>query len=315
MRGVFLFVLFSFSLGAGLVAFDIKPRGQEDRFMGIRILDSKFLHYRDIQDIAFAGLSDLAYDKRKRYLHLVSDKGTLFTFSTKLSDKIDSLSPLRASTLKGKKGTPFKHWRRDSEGLVLDGHNRLLISFEGKAKVAWFHKNSKKYGRLIRNYHVPKALHDVKKYRSRNKSLEALTWHKKYGILTALEFPLKRYPKKHHRIYSLKGRIWEFKAEPEPNSAIVAMEVMDDQNLLIIERAYNGVTSPFVITLKKVYLERKKRGFCKTKVVAKFNTFKGWNIDNFEGLTKVAKQKYLMVSDDNGNFFQRTLLVYFEVLE
>ena len=42
-------------------------------------------------------------------------------------------------------------------------------------------------------------------------------------------------------------------------------------------------------------------------------TDKGWMIDNFEGLTRVAPHRYLMVSDDNDNFFQKTLLIYFEV--
>ncbi|HFS85115.1 MAG TPA: esterase-like activity of phytase family protein, partial [Epsilonproteobacteria bacterium] len=32
-------------------------------------------------------------------------------------------------------------------------------------------------------------------------------------------------------------------------------------------------------------------------------------------LAKVGKHRYIMVSDDNDNFMQKTLLVYFEVIE
>lgn len=302
------------SSDAKMLDINIKPPFQKDIFMGIRILDSKVLHYKDIKKIPFSELSDITYEAKKSLLYMISDKGLLFTFSAKFTDKIQSLIPLDATKLKRKKGKRLKHWKRDSEGLTLDGKGHLLISFEGKAKVAWFHKNGKKYGRLIRRYQMPKALHDIKDYRSKNKSLEALTWHQKYGTLTALELPLKKDPKKHHTIYSLNGKQWMFKAEPHPNSAIVAMEVMEDQNLLVLERSYSGLTSPFIITLKKVYLDTKKKKFCRSKVIAKFNTFQGWNIDNFEGLAKVSKNRYLIISDDNGNFFQKTLLVYFEVL-
>jgi hypothetical protein len=41
---------------------------------------------------------------------------------------------------------------------------------------------------------------------------------------------------------------------------------------------------------------------------------KGWHIDNFEGLTKVGKNLYLMVSDDNESIFQKTLFVLFELI-
>ena len=132
--------------------------------------------------------------------------------------------------------------------------------------------------------------------------------------MTAAEWPLKRDNKKKQTIYALSGREWHFKAEPEANSAISAMEVMDDGNVLVLERSFSGYLNPFVITLKKVYLGRCSKGWCETKVLAKMNSHKGWAVDNFEGLVKVSPQRYLMVSDDNNNFFQKTLLFYFEVM-
>jgi len=52
---------------------------------------------------------------------------------------------------------------------------------------------------------------------------------------------------------------------------------------------------------------------CRSELLVKMNSHQGWSIDNFEGLAKVGKHRYVMVSDDNGNFFQQTLLIYFEV--
>lgn len=90
---------------------------------------------------------------------------------------------------------------------------------------------------------------------------------------------------------------------------------MDDGNVLVLERSYSGLLNPFVITLKKVYINRCKKGICPTKVLAKMNSHKGWKVDNFEGLARVGKHRYVMISDDNENFFQSTLLIYFEVVD
>ena len=300
---------------AGVSTVNIVPPFHENSTKSIKILDQKKLSYTRLQGSKFAELSDVTYDAKTQTLYLVSDKGLLFSFNAHFSDKIDMLIPMRATKLKNKKGKRLKKWKRDSEGMTLDGKGRLLISFEGKAKIGWFHKNSEKYGKLIRKYTLPKELKKIKNYRSKNKSLEALAWHPKYGVLTATEWPLKRDHKKRQTLYALSGKRWHFKAEPEGKSGLVAMEVMDDGNVLVMERSYTGLLNPFIVTLKKVYIDRCKKGLCETKIMVKMSNHKGWELDNFEGLARVGKNRYVMVSDDNENFFQRTLLIYFEVTD
>ena len=170
---------------------------------------------------------------------------------------------------------------------------------------------------MIKEYYLPKKLTNPKNYRSKNKSLEALTWHPRYGVLTATEWPLKENHKKDQRIYALDGTEWRFKAEAEGKSAVVAIEVMDDGNLLVMERSFTGLMNPLVITHKKVHIvgSKSKKEIGRSEELLKMDTHQGWNIDNFEGLTKVGKHRYVMVSDDNDNFYQKTLLVYFEVLQ
>jgi hypothetical protein len=310
---VFLYAFFSI-LEAGVASVNIAPKLENNRYMNIKILDQKQLSYNELQGVKFAELSDVTYHTKTDTLYFVGDKGSLFAFSARFGKKIEHLEPLRASRLKTKKGKKFRKWKRDSEGLTLDGEGRLLISFEGEAKIGWFHKNSQKYGSLIRNYTIPKVLRKKKNYRSKNKSLEALAWHKKYGILTAAEWPLKKDDKKRQTIYALSGKKWHFKAEPEGRSSLVAMEVMDDDNLLVLERSYTGMLEPFVVTLKKVNIKNCRKKMCPTQVLAKMNSHKGWSVDNFEGLAKVGFNRYVMVSDNGDNFFQKTLLIYFEVL-
>lgn len=312
MKLFFLFTLFFSGAIAGVQSINIVPPNHTSSF--IKILDQKELSFEHIEGVKFAELSDVAYDKRTHILYAVSDKGILYSFDVRFSSKIDRFYPLRASKLKNKRAKRFKKWKRDSEGLTLDGKGKLFISFEGKAKVAWFHKNSQAFARLIRKERIPRVLKDIKNYRSKNKSLEALAWHPRYGLLTATEWPLKKDDKKRQTIYALSGKQWHFKAEPERRSGLVAMEVMDDGNILVLERSYTSMFNPLVVTLKKVYINSCKQGMCKTKVLLKMNSHKGWDVDNFEGLAKVGNNRYVMVSDNGNNFFQKTLLVYFEVL-
>lgn len=311
MKIVFSFALFFGLLQAQILSTQIAPFLSGDQAGGITLLDQKILGFKEIGGLKFSGISDVAYEKRAKKLYLVSDKGKLFVFDASFADKIETLKAVTGVTLVKQNGRKFQKWCHDSEGLTLDSQGRLYVSFEGRAKVGRFNSD----GRMVNKYTIPKRLRDPKNYRSRNKSLEALAWHPKYGLLTAAEWPLKHKRKKDQTIYALSGEEWHFKAEAEQKSAVVAMEVMDDGNVLVMERSYTGLLEPFVVTLKKVYLKQceNKQKMCKSELLLKMNSHSGWRIDNFEGLARVGEHRYVMVSDDNDNFFQKTLLIYFEV--
>jgi len=311
MKIIFFLVSFLGLLQGEILNTEIAPSSNGNQFEGITLLDQKRLLFKEISGLKFSEISDVTYDQNEKKLYLLSDEGILFVFEASFSDKIETLNGPSGMTLTKKEGKKFKKWRHDSEGLALDNKGHLYVSFEGRAKVGKFNQK----GEMVKKYTLPKKLRDPKNYRSRNKSLEALTWHPRYGLLTAAEWPLKNKQKKDQTVYALNGKEWQFKAEAEQSSAVVAMEVMDDGNLLVMERSYSGLLNPFVITLKKVYLNqcKNKKKMCKSELLIKMNSHQGWSIDNFEGLAKVGKHRYVMVSDDNGNFFQQTLLIYFEV--
>ncbi len=321
MRYLFFLIFSTLLLWSGATGISITPYGVDaNRYMKIRILDQLSLSYPNIDGQHFSEISDLAYDRKKHHLYMVSDQGIVFTFLAYFDQKIMDLKPLSAVKLVKKNGKDFKKWRHDSEGMTLGKNGKLLISFEGRAKIGSFGQD----GKMRKRYSIPRKLTNPKNYRSRNKSLEALALHPKYGVLTAAEWPLKKHKAKEQTIYAMSGKEWHFKAENAASSAVVGMEVMDDGNLLILERAYSGLSNPVVITLKKVWLHgckkgrkkvRKKMRMCKSEVLAQFNSGNGWRIDNFEGLTKVGKNRYAIISDDNDNFYQRTILLYFEVLD
>jgi len=286
-------------------AFDIRPQNYSGK---VKFIKQERLNY-NFKDAKFAELSDLAYSPKTSTLYMVSDKGSLFAFRAKFNDTGYKLIPIKGYKLRSKKGKRLKRWKRDSEGLTIDNKDNLYISFEGKPKVFLVSKT----GQKLRKIHLPKEL-KKKNLRYKNKSLEALAWHPKYGLLTALEYPKKGDAMQDQTIYSVNGKKWHLKMEPVSHNAITAIEVMDDGNLLILERAYNGFFGKFQVNLVKMYINNcKANTFCKKEKLLTIDSAKGWTVENFEGLSKVGKNRYLMISDDNDGFLMPTVLVYFEV--
>ncbi|WP_456459075.1 esterase-like activity of phytase family protein [Nitratifractor sp.] len=311
---IFLIVTIFFAAAseAEIYRANICPSGYgSDRVGSIRILDQKELIYPEISGKHFSEISDLAYLKDRHWLFMLSDEGKLFRFRARFAETIRELTPLDANSLRKSNGKKLKRWRRDSEGMTLDGRGRLYVSFEEKPRIARITYD----GRILRYLPLPPAIDKMKKFRGKNKGLEALAWHPKYGLLTAAEYPVKKSSVQIQTIYSLAGYRWRFRRGKEKHSAVTAMEILDDGNVLVLERAYSGPFEPRVITLRMVRIDHCRGGLCPTKVLARFDSSEGWAVDNFEGLAKVGPNRFVMISDDNDNFFQKTLLIYFEVLE
>ncbi|MBN2825858.1 MAG: esterase-like activity of phytase family protein [Campylobacterales bacterium] len=306
-----LFLLSFTLLHASIYSTNITPSSVKKEYMGIEILDQKKINLGNVGGYSFSEISDLAYNQTKKTLYMVSDEGIVFVFNATFGQTITQLTPQKAIKLVKSNGKNFKNWERDTEGATLDSRNRLLLSFEGQPKIGLFGEN----GRLQTQYKVPYKISQIKFLRGKNKGIEALAYHPRYGLVMSTEYPIKSDNKKIQTIYSSSGYEWKFKASSAQNSAVTGLEVMDDGNILVLERAYNGLFAPFVVTLKKVYINKKchKKRLCKDEVLAVFDNSKGWSLDNFEGITKVGKDSYLIVSDDGDNFYQDTLLIYFRV--
>jgi len=304
----FLWILSVCLLWSRILPFEMRPETNAT-LPGITLLDQKHLVLDRIGDLPFSEVSDLTYLPKTHTLFLLSDRGRLYPFSATFTPTSMILhQPTTATRLLRPNGNPLRKHRRDSEGLTVDSTGRLYVSFEGKPRVAQLDRN----GRIVQTLKLPKSLRSLKRYRHRNKGLEALTWHPKYGLIAAKERP-RSGSLAHQTLYSLSGKVWRFKAENIPTDSVTAIETMDDGNILVLERAFVKQKLLGVVTLKKVYLDQQKDGWCRTEMLGQFRTDRGWYIDNFEGLARVAPHRYVMVSDDNDNFFQKTLLIYFEV--
>jgi hypothetical protein len=299
----FILILTTSLLLTGCTLTNIMAKGKTNH--KVTILEQTSLEYPPKNGIKFFGISDLAYDKKSHKLYMIGDRSNLYTFSAEFTNGINNLTYLSAYKIKDNKKSSF-----DTEGLTLDKKNQLLLSLEGSAKIANLAKN----GHLKKSHTLPQKLRKKSNYKNNNKMLESIAYHPKYGIITAAEYPLNKKAKYNQTLYSLKGKEWHFKMEKHPNTAITALEVMDDGNILVLERAYNGYAKPMFISLKKVYINKcNKKQQCQSKLLASFNSDEGDGFDNFEGLTKVGKNRYLMVSDNNGISMLPTTLTYFKV--
>jgi len=267
---------------------------------GIVILDAKELSFDEVDEIEFSGISALAYSKSKG-LFALSDRGYLFKLHLVVTDKkIKSLKILEARALKNKKNKVLKH--NDAEGMSLSKEG-LIISFERDPKVSLFNEEAQK----IKNLPLAPVLKDIKNYQKKNRALEAVAKHEKFGIITIPEGALKHENKAFHILYSQNKR-WKFKA----NAKVTAIEVMPDNNLLILERNFSFLQGHSIF-LSKVNIMNCEKGLCSKEILASLHSSKGWELDNFEGLTRLYDNVYLMISDDNANFMQKCLLVLFEV--
>ena len=295
-----LFFIFSKSL----FAVNILPKNYSGDVKFIQQIELK----ANFDGYNFSELSGLTYDSIHRRLYMVSDKGILYEFKASVSDNNVTLQPLSAHYLKRKNGKRLKKSKRDSEDIALDKNGEIFIAFEGKPKIAKFQKN----GIKIKNIKLPKVLKNAE-LRSKNKSLESLAFHPKYGFITALEYPRKGDRREYQTLYTTSGKILHIKLDPIKKNAITAIEVMDDGNLLVLERAFLSYYEGYIITLRKVYINNCKKSLCKSQKIVQMRSKDGWKLENFEGLAKVGKGRYLLISDDNENPFQRTLLIYLEI--
>ena len=288
-----------------------------DSYMGIRLLGSLRLAKQPVSGLTLQGLSGLAWDEDVGLLYALSDDGNLFHIRPLFSaGSLTDAQVVAGYPLQDSKGRPLQRPLADAEGMAIDlgsngvpGDSQLIISFEGRPRIARYTPT----GKWLRDEPLPPPLNDRNRYADSNKALEAVTVDKRWGLLTAPEWPLRDGPNGYVPIVAA-NRSWLYPLYNAPNSSLVAMEALPDGSLLTLERAFVSLLRPLVITLRLSHLPTSTREPLVVKDVAVFDNSQGWLLDNFEGLTRHRGQRFFMISDDNRSVLQSSLLVYFELL-
>ncbi|MFO7640847.1 MAG: esterase-like activity of phytase family protein [Candidatus Competibacteraceae bacterium] len=302
-----------------------------ETYGSIRLLSALRLARAEFDGLRLCGLSGLAWDENAGLLYAISDSGGLFHLRPAFDDRghlagarVVAAYPLRDAAGKPLRspyaaGKPLRSPYNDAEGLALRGRDNptsgepeLVISFEIRPRVVRYTPT----GRWLGEEPLPALLREVHNYRDRNQALEAVTLHPRWGVLVGPEQPLRRDPAGQIRLSTHDGRYWFYPLGTAPGAALVAMEALPDGGLLTLERAFVAPLRPLIISLRRTVLPAPSRAPTPLRVadVAIFDSTQGWLLDNFEGLSRHQNSRFFIISDDNCNRWQTTLLVYFELL-
>lgn len=290
------------------------------RFMGIRLLGALRLKPVRIDGQPLRELSGLAWDQDEKLLYAISDGGRLFHFRPRFGGGLlTGLEGRAAYALRDPEGRPLTGVWADSEGLAIEngdngipGDTRLVVSFERRPRLVRYSTE----GRVLDLIPLPGPLTAVANFASANKSLESVTHHPAFGWLAAPEWPMRGSPSAIIEIWSAAGMSWEYPLREVPNNALVAMEALEDGSLVTLERGHGLLYAPLIISLRRTFpLAPGARRLPGAATAAVFDSSAGWRIDNFEGLARHQGLRFFLVSDDNENAVQATILLYLEIVD
>jgi hypothetical protein len=322
IKHILLFLLISLNACAVTLPHSFSPKyANGEQYMKVRFHGTVIIPREMGIGTPVTGLSGLAWDNENNMLYSVNDKGILYFLKPTIEKgMLKDVNILKAIPLLDAKERKLRWEYVDAEGLFFipakeskSGEPELLVSFEQMPRIIRYSLEGKYLEEII----IPEDLRTEDKYRHNNRMLESVVIHPTFGILTAPERPLERTDINILRIYAIDGRTWQIPHYQAERSGLTDMALFEDGSLLLLERAFTGLTNPLIISLRRVWLDDNcegNKGFCKTEQLAVFDNSQGWDIDNFEGLTRHRGNFFFMISDDNSNFFQKTLLTYVEVL-
>nr|WP_299245326.1 esterase-like activity of phytase family protein [uncultured Halomonas sp.] len=261
-------------------------------------------------DTPVGGLSGLAWDEDESLLYMISDRGWLHRVRLRFaSGELVGLIPLKTYVLRDRQGRALNEAAADAESMIVQrgnngvrGDTRLLIGFERDHRIQRFYPNGKSVGKPLK----PKGLRGA----AANAGAEAMGRHPQEGIIVGLENISNGADKSSTRLFSLSSEAeWIYPLLDEPGNALTALETYGG-DLLALERAF-APPAPLVISLRRVQLGGNAQ--IEVDTLAQLSSGDGWRLDNFEGLTHLGGNRYLMVSDDNFRMVQETLLSCFEL--
>ncbi len=287
--------------------------GEENRD-GISVLAAFELDDEADDGSPISGLSALAWDEDNKLLYAVSDRGWLHHLKLHFDgrNQLAEIDRLASYQLRDLKGEPLEgKWRDAESAFVLNADNGIpddtliVIGFERSPRIVCYRTDGVQRDR----YRLPKQLSKKKKFHKPNDMFEAVTSHKNLGVMLIPQKPLKG--RDINALYRIEGTgQWDYKMEDERGNSMSALEALPDDSLLAMERAWDSMFFRIVITLKQIRINGDQLS---VERIARMSSTEGWLLDNFEGLAHHSGNRFFIVSDDNQNPLQRTLLYYIEL--
>ncbi len=267
----------------------------------------------------FGGLSGIAVSLDGTRFVAVSDKGKWVTGDIQYEDdRLKSVSNIKIAPLRDRRGRPFNRKKAyDAESVApygvrgLDG--KLLVAFERKQRIGRYSFGKK--GVMAREKTI-KLPTEARRAR-RNKELESVGRFAKGTRLAKTIIAISE------RFLDSKGNIigWliggatpgRFTVRRIDNFDITDLTITPDNELIILER-YFSTMSGVEMRLRKINTADIKPGAVLDGEILLQSDQRN-TIDNMEGLASHraanGEVRLTLISDDNFNVFQRTLLLQF----
>jgi YD repeat-containing protein len=265
------------------------------------------LHYRGGIEISsphrdFGGLSGLRISTDGLTLHAVTDHGGFLT--ARLSyDAYGRLLALTDADLSPLPGSGNTRRDNDAEALTEDGSGGWIVAFEQRRRLMRFVEG----GTLAREIAVPAAVRAL----PRNTGIEALAHLPDGRLLMLAEYASTEGI---HQGWIGDDRGWQVLAYvPATNFSPTDAVSLPSGDALVVERAFHPVGG---WGARVVYVERAS--------LAPGQTIRGQelavlrpplSVDNIEGIAAISVAgavRVYLISDDNFNFLERTLLLSFQ---
>ncbi len=256
--------------------------------------------------------SGLAWDEDEHILYALSDRGFVIHLRPVFDQQqlIDMLL-LGYYRLLDANGKALRHKKADSEGLALAhaangvaDDTQLIVSFERIPRVINF--NTK--GRYLATQPLPARLQDIRNFNGNNNALEAITPHPDLSLILGAEKPLKQTTDNLFCLNAAGKCSWSFAPSNRTHGSLVGLTTLKDGNLVALERSFPGLLAGITNTIHLFSLSHNR---FQQQLLVELAPGDGVFNDNFEGITWHRSNRFFMISDDNDNLIQRTLLVYF----
>ena len=272
----------------------------------------------------FGGYSGLVLSKNGSKLVAVSDRGWWFTADvTYDGDRLSGIANGRTARLLGPGGKRFTgNHRQDAEGLSAYGakglSGDLLVAFERRERILRYKFGRDGFKARPRTIRLPK---DARKAKY-NKELEAVA---RFGKGTRLPGTIIALSE---RFLDSRGNIrgWLIGGKrPGPIAVrrsddfdVTDLAIMPDGDVLVLERRFSIVTLAGMRIRRIAHNDIKRNALLDGEVLLQANQ-PARTIDNMEGIavhrSPGGELRITIISDDNFNPVQRTLLLQFALTD
>ncbi|MCP5432851.1 MAG: esterase-like activity of phytase family protein [Alphaproteobacteria bacterium] len=270
----------------------------------------------------FGGLSGLRVSADGKSAVAITDRGSFLTFDLDYGDdgRLAGVHGARIGPMLDEKGNLLTDEDVDSEGLEVLADDRLAVSFEHRHRIAVYPPLIGEPAPALATFAPPSALGAM----ADNQGMEALVRVDEGSLLALVEHAPGEGPHRGALVaisalddaaHALPGKTVTLQAAPRFDITDAALG--PDGMLYVLERSFDPMRGPGM-RLRRVSKQEREGGSAWTgETLAELDT--RYAIDNMEGLSArlgpSGETLLYVVSDDNFNLLQRTMLMLFAVRE